>query len=178
MKKFLLIAAAALAVSCGNVQKNPQQWEPLLLQRARHWDIILAERKKARIHNLCQYCKKGTCPCTCHCDGRILRNPEGTLWPQTDKRPNQEDWDPDYLFRHPHGKCSTISKEDCRSRTLSGCITTYCHHIQFNAGTTMSRRYRNHIKIYKTQNKRLTRATSNGIPSPTDIKFFELNDIP
>lgn len=42
----------------------------------------------------------------------------------------------------------------------------------------MSRRYRNHIKIYKTQNKRLTRATSNGIPSPTDIKFFELNDIP
>ena len=27
MKKFLLIAATALAVSCGNVQKNPEQPE-------------------------------------------------------------------------------------------------------------------------------------------------------
>ena len=39
---------------------------------------ILAEGQKAGIHNICQYHQKGACPCTCHRDGRILRNPEGT----------------------------------------------------------------------------------------------------
>ena len=33
-------------------------------------------------------------------------------------------------------------------------------------------------KTDKTQNKRLTRAASDGIPSPTDIIFFELNGKP
>jgi hypothetical protein len=33
-------------------------------------------------------------------------------------------------------------------------------------------------KVYKTQEKRQRRATSDSIPSPTDIKLFELNDNP
>ena len=75
---------------------------------------------------------------------------------------------------HPHKKAVRKSYFSPEGKVA----LTYCHHIQFNAGTTMSRQYRNHIKIYKTQNKRLTGATSNGITSSTDIKFFELNDIP
>ena len=76
-------------------------------------DIIFAERQKERNHNIRQYYQKGTCPCACHCDGRILRYSEGTLWPQTNKWSNQEDGNPDHLFRHPHGICCTIGKKDC-----------------------------------------------------------------
>ena len=42
----------------------------------------------------------------------------------------------------------------------------------------MPRQDRNHIKISKTQEKRLTGSNSDGIPSSTDFKFFELNDNP
>ena len=79
------------------------QRQPFFLQWTKHSDFILAERQEARNHILCQYGQERTCPCTSHSNGRILWNAEGTLRTQADKRPNQEDGNPDHLLRHPHG---------------------------------------------------------------------------
>ena len=56
---------------------------------------------------------------------KIQTQQKGTLRSQADKRPNQEDRNPNHLLRYPHGKCSTNGKENCESGTPSGCITTY-----------------------------------------------------
>ena len=42
---------------------------------------------------------------------------EGTLRTEANKRPNQENGNPDHLLRHPYCQCSTIGKENRKGRT-------------------------------------------------------------
>ncbi len=83
---------------------------------------------------------------------------------------------PDYLLQHPQGKRSTTGKKGYKSRTQPDSLNTYSFTSLQMQGQQCPDDTKIASKIYKIQKKKLTRATFDGIPSPADIKFFELND--
>ena len=99
-----------------------RQWQPLILQWKRHCYIICPEKKKPRGINICQYGQERTGQSTRYGNGRFFWDTEGTLRTEANKRPNQENGNPDHLLRHPYCQCSTIGKENCKSGTLPGCL--------------------------------------------------------
>lgn len=44
-------------------------------------------------------------------DGRLIRNTEGTLWPETYQGKDEVDRNIVHLFRHPHGECCPACPE-------------------------------------------------------------------
>ena len=94
-----------------------RQCQPLILQWKRHCYIICPKRKKSRSINICQHGQERTGQSTRYGNGRFFWNTEGTLRTEANKRPNQENGNPDHLLRHPYCQCSTIGKENRKGRT-------------------------------------------------------------
>ncbi|EHL80457.1 hypothetical protein HMPREF1033_03169, partial [Tannerella sp. 6_1_58FAA_CT1] len=54
-------------------------------------------------------------------DGRLVRNAEGTLWPETHQGKDEVDRNPVHLLWHPQGECSTARPAGSQ-RNCSGCL--------------------------------------------------------
>ena len=55
-------------------------------------------------------------------DGGLVRDPEGTLWPETHQGKDEAYRDPVHLLRHPHGECGPScpagSHRNCPGRLM------------------------------------------------------------
>ena len=185
---------AQAPVRCGREEDRRRRGlcrhgQPQLLQGERHPDLVCQERSSFPREEGAGLCASGAGEGEGHCDGRLVRHPEGALRDAADQGEEERDGDPVHLLRNPHRQRGPPSGATGTTESGSGLVrppTRFregvlsvglpASHVKNTRLSTKLGGYK-HYWLQKTEQNRPFWATSKN-QTAVLVRQIELNDIP